>query len=656
MSQDNKQYFATLPDDKIGAELMKRTDSYYEYTRNSGFYSLWNFSYYKWNQAMVHRGKILKVGNSLEYDLLYVNHYRNIGNHVINLTASQRPVFKCKAVQTDASVQQQTKTADAVVEYYYRDTNYEKAMRRQAEFAWFLTEGFLYRPWNTNKGRIVGYKPNDPNYEDENGPYEDGQLFQFLEDEEPDLENFTAVHEGDITFTALNPMDVIRDWTAYRWEDCDWVIVRTFKNRYLLAKQFPEFADRIMAIPAPDSQRVIRNLASSLDSDFIQYYEFYHKDNDLVPGGRYIPFLTADVILPSSGLPYNEIPLDRMVESDLEGRPFGYSRASDMLPIQSAYDRIRSIIISGQSTLGGQTFVAQEGSNVQYDQLAESLNVMYYGAGYQPPTLLQKLNTPRELFEALEKLYRELLDISGLNETAMGNPSGDVATFRGQALMNQLAVQNLTGFQNAFIRALESSATGMIKTLQVYADAPRFSQIMGRDKSYMLKEWNKSDIKGVNLVIAELGSPAQRTPGYIMEIAEMMLSNGMQIDPNKLFQSIQYNNLDFLTTATNDTEILITQENENMADGQDPVVAPYDRHDQHILDHLQELYNPEVRSDPAAIKRINEHVAKHTQAWQSADPAILLTLGIPPYPQDPPLPPPKVQDTPHVKITEEEQI
>lgn len=654
MSEETKPYFATLPDDKIGPELMKRVDSYYEYTRNSGFYALWNFAYYKWNQAMVHKGKILRVGNSLEYDLLYVNYFRNIGNHVINLTTSQRPVFKCKAVQTDAAVQQQTRTADAIVDYYYRDMDYEQTVRRAAEFAWFLTEGFVYRPWDPSLGKVEGYKPNDPNYEDENGPYAEGQLMQFPEGEDPDYENFTPVHQGDIKFSALSPMDVIRDWTAYKWNDCDWVVIRTFKNRHLLAKQYPEFADQIMCIPPPDAQRVIRNLASTLDSDYIPFYEFYHKDNDLVPGGRYIPFLTADVVLPTTGLPYKGIPLDRMVESDLEGRPFGYSRASDMLPIQSAYDRIRSTIISNQSTLGGQTFVVQEGANVQYDQLAESLNVMYYGAGFNPPALLQKLNTPKELFDALEKLYREMLDISGLNETAMGNPSGDVSTFRGQALMNQLAVQNLTGFQNAYVRLLESSATGMINILQTYASAPRFAQIMGRDKAYMLKEWNKTDIAGVSLVIAELGNPAQRTPGYIMEVAEMMMKNGMQIDPNKLFQSIQYNNLDFLTTATNDTEILIAQENEQMVDGQEPLVAPYDNHPQHIQEHYQELYNPEIRTDPEAIMRINTHVQKHLMAWQQADPAILMTLGIPPYPVPPP--PPKVKDGPHVTITEEEQV
>lgn len=653
MSQETQPYFATLPDDKIGSELVKRVDSYFEYIRNSGFYALWNFSYYKWNQAMIHRGKILKVGNSLEYDLLYVNHYRNIGNHVINLTTSSRPSFKCKAVQTDAAVQQQTRTADAIVDYYYRDMNYEASVRRAAEFSWFLTEGFIYRPWDPSIGKVIGYRPYDESYEDENGPY-NGELLQFPESEDPDYDDFYPVHEGDIKFQALNPMDVIRDWTAYKWQDCDWVIVRTFKNRHLLAKQYPEFADRIMSIPPPDAQRIIRNLASTLDSDFIPFYEFYYKDTDLVPGGRYVPFLTADVILPSSGLPYKDIPLDRMVESDLEGRPFGYSRASDMLPIQSAYDRIRSIIISNQSTLGGQTFVVQEGANVQYDQLAESLNVMYYGAGYNPPELLEKLKTSPELFEALGKLYREELDISGLNETAMGNPSGDVSTFRGQALMNQLAVQNLTGVQNAYVRLLESSATGMIQTLQIYADAPRFAQIMGRDKSYMLKEWNKDDIQGVALVIAEIGNPIQRTPGYIMEIAEMMMKNGMQIDPNKLFQSIQYNNLDFLTNATNDTETLIAQENEQLVDGVEPIVAPYDNHPQHIQEHYQELYNPEIRYNPEAVIRINKHVEKHMIAWQQADPAILATLGIPPYPVPPP--PMKVTDAPHVKITEEQQV
>lgn len=651
MSTTDTQYFATLPEDKIGPELMKRVDSYYEYFRNSGLYALCNFSHYQWNKAMVHRGKIMRVGNSLEYDLLQVNYYRNIGSHVINLTTSNRPTFKCKAVTTDASVQQQTKTADAIVEYYYRDKNYETAARRAAEYAWFLGEGYIYRPWNPYIGQVTGYKPVDPNYADESGPYSEGDVYEFESDEDIDYENFRPINEGDIQFVPLSIIDVIRDWSAFNYRQCDWKIVRTFVNRFKLAKEFPDLKDKILAIKPVDTQRVLRNLTTSVDSAFIPFYEFYQEDNDLVPGGRYIPFLSADVILPNTGLPYKSIPLDRMAEGEQENRPFGYSRAFDMLPIQVAYDRIRSIIISNQSTLGAQTFTAEEGSNVSYDQLAEGMNVMYHAAGFSPPVILEKLRTSPELFSSLEKLHKEMLDISGLNETAMGNPAGNVETFRGQALMNQLAMQNLTGFLNQYVKLLESSATGMIETLQQYAEAPRFAKIMGKDKAYMLKQWNRDDIKSVNLVIAELGSPAQRTPGYIQEIGEMMLKYNVPLDPNKFFQSLQYNNLDFMTAKTNNTEILIAQENEKLIEGIACVVSDYDVHPQHMQEHNDKLNDPEIRNNPTAIKALIGHVQEHDAKWAAAKPALLAAFAIPPYPAPPPPPPIPVTSIPHVVET-----
>lgn len=648
---NDNQYFATLPDDKIGPELMKRVDSFYEYFRNSGLYALCNFSHYQWNKAMVHRGKIMRVGNSLEYDLLFVNYYRNIGNHVINLTTSQRPTFKCKAVSTDASVQQQTKTADAVVDYYYRDKDYESAARRAAEYAWFTGEGYIYRPWNPYIGAVQGYKPIDPNYEDENGKYSEGDVYEFENEEDIDYENFQPINEGDIQFRPLSVIDVIRDYSAFNYQQCDWKIIRTFANRYKLAKEFPEFKEKIMAIKPADSNRMLRNVTTSVDSAFIPLYEFYQEDNDLVPGGRYVPFLSADVVLPTSGLPYKSIPLDRMAEGEQENRPFGYSRAFDMLPIQVAYDRIRSIIITNQSTLGSQTFTAEEGSNVSYDQLAEGMNVMYHAAGFQPPKILDKLKTAPELFSTLEKLYKEMLDISGLNETAMGNPAGNVETFRGQALMNQLAVQNLTGFSNQYVKLLERSATGMIETLQQYAEAPRFAKILGKDKAYMLKEWNRDSIKSINLVIAELGSPIQRTPGYIQEIGEMMLKYNVPLDPNKLFQSIMYNNIDFLTSKVANTEILIAQENEKLIEGIACVVSDYDMHPQHLQEHNDQLNDPEIRNNPKAISAIIAHAKEHMQKWQSADMSLLGALGIPPFPTPPPPPPVNVTALPHVKET-----
>lgn len=655
MSDPNpKQYFATLPIDKIGSELMKRVDGYYEFLRNSGYYTLFNYSHYQMYKAMVHKGKILKAGNTLEYDLLYVNYFRKIGMHIINMTCGQRPTFKCKAMNTDASVQQQTKTADAVVEYYYRDKDYEKAARRAAEYAWFLTEGYIYRPWNTKIGKVTGYQPIDENYEDDNGKFQEGDLYEFGEGEAPDHDNFQQVHEGDMEFIPLSVMDVIRDWTGWKYSDCQWKIVRTFKNRYQLAKDFPEFKDKIMALRAVDGNRVLRNLNNNMDSDFISYYEFYHEDTDLVPGGLYIPFLSADTVLSSAALPYKTIPLDRMTEGELENRPFGYSRASDMLPLQVAYDRIRSIIISNQSTLGAQTFTVQEGANVTYDQLAEGMNVVTYGAGFDPPAIMTKLQTSPELFQSLEKIYKEMLDIAGMNETAMGNPSSDVQTFKGQALMNQLAIQNVSSFQNAWVKLLEMSATGMIETLQVYVDAPRFAAILGKTKDFMLKEWNRDDISDVQLVIAELGSPAQRTPGYIQEIAEMMMKYNIPVDPNKLFQSMQYNNLDFMTNGTDITEILIAQENEKLSSGITCVVSPADMHPQHIQEHNQELNNPEVRNNPEAIQTLVAHIMEHMNAYRNMDPAMCAILGIPPFPALPPPPPeekPDINTQPHVKRT-----
>ena len=650
-----KQYFATLPIDKIGEALQKKVDGYYEYIRNSGLFDLWNYQYYQWQKAMTHKGRIVKSGNSLEYDLLFVNHFRTIGERVVNNITAQRPTFKCKAGNTDATTQQQAKMGNAILEHYYRENGFETVAREAAKLSMFLSEGYIYRPWNAKLGKIIGYKPLNKDYihkeQDEEGneietPDDGETTYQFEGD--PDTENFYPVHEGDIEFQALETMDVIRDWTAWKFSDCNWLIVRTWKNKFALAKEYPEFAEKIIAIIPNYGNRAIRNMENKSESDYIPLYEFYHIDCDLVPGGLYIPFLNAETILMSSALPYKEIPLDRMVESEVRNRPFGYSRASDAVPIQTAYDRINSTVFSNQSTLGGQSFAVQEGSNPQYEQLSEGLNVITYGQGFEPPQILQKLQTPPELFTSIEKKYQEMLNIFGTNETAQGNPSADVATAKGQMLMNQLDIQNATSIQNAYVRMLEKSATGVLKTAQVYADAPRFAKIIGKNQEYMLKEWNKASISDIDTVIVELGSPIQRTPGYVMEIAETMLKYGVQVDPNKLFQSLQYNNLDFMTATFDNTEILIASENEKLMLGETCVVSPYDKHDQHIQEHNEELNNPENRNNPQAIQTLVAHIMEHWTKWQQADPGLLVALGIPPFPAPPELPPPPIDSVPHV--------
>lgn len=666
----NKPYFATLPIDKIGIELQRRVDDYYNWLRTNGVFASLSRQVFQWQKSSVHGSSIPKVGNSAEYDALYTNHFRTVGERIINDVTSQKPIFKCRAGNTDASTQQQAKLGNVILDHYYRETNLDSVFRECGEYSFFINEGFVYCPWRHNAGNIIGYKPlkkdysqplldeNDNQVLDEDGSpisedYQEGDIYDLPDDQDIDYDNWTPVFDGDIQPYILGILDVCRDFTSPRWDYCNWVDVRTYVNKYELAKQYPEFKEKIIAYLPAENDRNFRYVKGRSDNDYIPLREFYHKNDSLVPGGLFVKWLTSDIILEMAALPYKEIPLARQVEAEMKDLPFGYTRASDMVPPQIAYDRLNTILFSNQSTFGSQTIVVDEGSEPEYKEIADGMNTISTKPGFKDPRVLEKLHSAPEIPPNRDTQYQNLLLTAGINETMMGNPGSDVQTARGQMLQHTIYMKNSTPIQNAYSKLITRVANLYLSILQQYADSDRWAKIVGKNDDYMLKEWNKDSIANISTVIVELGSPNLGTPGYILEVADTIMQHGYQIDPNKLAQSIQNVNLDFLTESTDNTEILISSENEKLAEGEDVICSMYDIHPDHIQGHNNKISDPEIRNNPRALAAHTRHILQHNENYKNADPAILAILGIPPYPAPPPPlpePPVSIDSVPHVVV------
>jgi hypothetical protein len=108
MAQDDipyqSKYFAALPQKAAVAQCEARVESwgghslsnsYLEKVRKSWFYYHGNFS----ETGSDHQLSV--AGDQGELTKLAVNHYRNIADHLLNLTTANRPAMQARAVNTD---------------------------------------------------------------------------------------------------------------------------------------------------------------------------------------------------------------------------------------------------------------------------------------------------------------------------------------------------------------------------------------------------------------------------------------------------------------------------------------------------------------------------------------------------------------------------
>jgi len=71
------------------------------------------------------------------------------------------------------------------------------------------------------------------------GTLNEGEVFDINED------TGIEIREGDVEFTNLSPYDVVFDTTKETTENHDWVLTRSFRNKFDLAAKFPEMANKI---------------------------------------------------------------------------------------------------------------------------------------------------------------------------------------------------------------------------------------------------------------------------------------------------------------------------------------------------------------------------------------------------------------------------
>lgn len=611
IKKDDHIYFAAKDGKETASTLIGKVEDWSNSLRANGFLEklrdVWTAYHGAYYTDLSRGHQVTFSGEQGELANLAVNHIRNLGQHMLVMTTATRPALEARAANTDYKSVTQTQLANGLLDYYMREKRMEKYIHKAVEYAIVLGAGYVKMEWDATAGRVV----------------------------EEDEETGAKIYEGDIKFGNLSPFDVVFDMSKEDSTDHDWVVVRTFKNRFDLAAKYPEFKDQILDLPTKDSEEgYYLRIFNRNDSDDVAVYTMYHRKTDAMPNGRELTFLSDSIVLLDQPLPYRRIPVFRISPNDFLGTPFGYSSLFDLLPLQESINTLYSSILSNQVAFGVQNIFVKTGSNVNITNLSGGLNVI---EGLEPPTPLNLSATSPETFQFLGILERSIETLSGVNSVARGNPSENLKSGTALALVQSMALQFISGLQQQYVCLLEDMGTGLIEILKDYAHSPRIASIVGKANRSKLVEFKSDDISEINRVIVDVGNPLARTTAGRIQMAEQMLQ--MKSDSFTLEQYMQVINtgkLEVMTDPLVREENLIEQENELMMDGQSVPVLAIDEHLTHIKQHRTVLADPELRKDQQVAAVVLQHITDHIEALKNTDPNLLQMLGQQPLPPDQP--------------------
>ncbi len=624
-SQNQEIYFAARDADETTAVLLSKANSWFQDLDTSGYLdklrSMWAAYHGAYYTSVQGGHQITFSGEQGEFANLPVNHLHNIAQNMLVMITATRPSMEARAVNTDYKSLVQTKLANGLLDYYMREKRLERYLKTAVEYAIVLGSGYIKMEWNATSGQI--YDRIEAEVDPETGET---------------INEGYPVYEGDVQFTNLSPFDVVVDSTKES-QDHDWILCRSYKNKFDLAAKYPELRDRIIAVPVKDEyQRYRFNSFSQHVTDDVAVYEFFHRHTESMPEGRYLLFLEADLTLMDAPMPYDQLPIYRISPGDILGTPYGYTPMFDILPIQDAVNSLFSTILSNQSAFGVQSIMMPTGSNVVPSSLVGGLNFIEYNpmAGGKPEAL-NLTNTPKEIFDYLEYLVKQMEVISGVNSVARGNPEANLKSGNAMALIQSMALQYMSGLQQSYVQLIEDVGTGLIKMLQRFASVPRIATIVGKSNRTEMKEFTGDDIAQVNRVIVDVGNALAKSTAGRVEMAGELLQMGIIKTPEQYLQIMSTGKLESMTEDTQSELLLIKAENEALVSDQGVSVVATDQHSLHIKEHKSVLADPDLRKDPSLVQRTLTHIQEHINMLREIDPQLLMMMGEQPL-QPPPMP------------------
>lgn len=615
MSDRDNTYFAANEDpNKVASICLQKAQTFFNVLNANSYlekiHRMWRFYYAAQPSDMSYGHRVDFTGEQGEFVNIYVNHFRNIAQHILVMITATRPSVSARAINTDYKSLAQTYLANGILDYYMREKNLEDCLKKAVEMAIVMGSGYIKLEWNATSGEQY-------EYDEESGQY---------------------TYEGEIEFTNLSQFDVVVDGTKESWNN-DWVVTRTFKNRYDLMAKYPEHADRIRGLPSKASSTVYRlGVWSNDDTDDVPVYEFYHKRTDALPEGRYMLFLSEDIILLDTKLPYRVIPVFRIVAGEILGTPYGYSPMFDVAPLQECINALYSTIMTNQNAFGVQNLYVPRGADINVNSLDGAMNII---EGNAKPEALNLTETPKEVFEFLDFLIKSAEMISGVNSVARGAPEASLRSGTALALVQAQALQFVSGLQASYVKLIENVSTSMINILKDYATTPKVVALVGKNNRPFLKEFVGEDLDAINRVVVDMTNPLSRTTAGKMEIAQQMLQMGVIKRPEQFFQVLETGRLDMMYEGEMNELLLIKSENEALLEGTPVITSPLDDHRLHINEHKAVLSDPDLRRDHKLVANTLDHIQEHMQMLSTTDPNLLMLVGqqpLPPPQQPPPGP------------------
>lgn len=371
--------------------------------------------------------------------------------------------------------------------------------------------------------------------------------------------------------------------------------------------------------------------------------EMWVKPCGKFPNGAKLTWCSQTVLDLYDGWPFlhKQYPFSK-IDHIPTGRFWGDSVIVDLIPLQREYNRTRSQIIESKNRMAKPQLISPRGSIQPSRVTSEPGLIIEYTPGLTPPAPLQMQNLPTYVIQELDRIQKDMDEISSQYEIAKGRTPPGVTAASAIAYLQEENDSKLATTTTSIEEATEKIGQHILWYVQQYWDEARKIKVLGEDNTWESFEFSQADIAGNTDFRVEAGSSAPRSRAAKQALLTELGKLGW-IPPDKVLRYMGLVETGRMYKEAKVDERQVMRENNRMMQMTPPVdpmtgqpivnpMAPpgspppvpnfpvndYDNDPVHIVGHENFMKSQRYEALPQEVKQIYlNHLAMHKQRYQA---------------------------------------
>jgi hypothetical protein len=645
-----QQYWAAKEPEEVWKSCQAFAEEFHEALNRRGFYAVGRLLYSMFYGMTPQAGgefdyttnTVSFAGEDGEQVELNINELRSFTDQIVTMVTKTRPAFQAVATNTDYQTLSQVQSSDTVVQYFYANAYNEFKERSTVDKEVRYGKSYSVVQWDSDGGRMI-------------------EVPQTVD--APDVGALpakpTKEKTGDIRIASKYFWDVVCDPYRSETEEHLWRFVREDDvDKWEAMARWPLYAQRISDSKNPGDQwesfKPGWDPSAKKSPDACARHTFYHAQTAALPAGRKITFIN-DVPVEAVDLPIDEIPVYPFISCEMDRTCFGVSDLWNIVPAEMMMNACLSDMATNIDAFGRPPLVMTEGTDIDLDSLANGQTVLFKPPGTDDPAPVKFPAVPDITARMVEIMRALKMSVSGSNAVARGDTSSNITSGAHAALYSQTAVENQNPRQLALDLHRERVANGILKLLKKFGKHPQLVAIAGVNERPYMDEFSSDQWEGIQRVTMKTVNPALRTVAGRLQIVEMLRDwPGQPLqDPQRIIDLISTGQMAPLFDPVRVVELAVRAENEFLLQGPpvqqipgapDPMTGMpgmpemvieqcralvTDNVAKHIIAHLEVLYSPAAKKNPAIKEAVMTHIQEHMRVARMSDPMLASIIGNP---------------------------